>query len=124
MTCIYYLKITCTHRYDSRVKAMEVDEKPTETYGDIGGLDKQIEEVCSCYLYLPILSLSLFLQLVEAIVLPMTHKEKFENIGIQPPKGIMGVVVGVSYTTKYRRVIIRTSWNWKDSPGKSLCSSN
>ena len=26
-------------------------------------------------------------QLVEAIVLPMTHKEAFENIGIQPPKG-------------------------------------
>ena len=32
-------------RYDSRVKAMEVDEKPTETYNDVGGLDKQIEEV-------------------------------------------------------------------------------
>ena len=28
--------------YDSRVKAMEVDEKPTEDYSDIGGLDKQI----------------------------------------------------------------------------------
>jgi len=26
--------------YDSRVKAMEVDEKPTEEYTDIGGLDK------------------------------------------------------------------------------------
>ena len=32
-------------RYDSRVKAMEVDERPTEEYGDIGGLDKQIAEV-------------------------------------------------------------------------------
>ena len=31
--------------YDSRVKAMEVDERPTEQYSDIGGLDKQIEEV-------------------------------------------------------------------------------
>jgi len=29
--------------YDSRVKAMEVDERPTEKYSDIGGLDKQIE---------------------------------------------------------------------------------
>ena len=28
--------------YDSRVKSMEVDEKPTEEYTDIGGLDKQI----------------------------------------------------------------------------------
>ncbi len=29
--------------YDSRVKAMEVDEKPKEEYTDVGGLDKQIE---------------------------------------------------------------------------------
>merc|ERR1712025_1499739 len=57
--------------YDSRVKAMEVDMKPTEQYSDIGGLDKQIQE------------------LIEAIVLPMTHKERFENIGIQPPKGVL-----------------------------------
>jgi 26S proteasome regulatory subunit T5 len=57
--------------YDSRVKAMELDEKPTENYTDIGGLDKQIEE------------------LMEAIVLPMTHKERFDNIGIRPPKGLL-----------------------------------
>mmetsp|Transcript_13958 Transcript_13958/g.30842 ORF Transcript_13958/g.30842 Transcript_13958/m.30842 type:complete len:686 (+) Transcript_13958:78-2135(+) len=57
--------------YDSRVKAMEVDERPTDQYSDIGGLDKQIQE------------------LMEAIVLPMTHKERFENIGIIPPKGIL-----------------------------------
>lgn len=57
--------------YDSRVKAMELDERPTEQYSDIGGLDKQIEE------------------LVEAIVLPMTHAERFKNIGIQPPKGVL-----------------------------------
>lgn len=58
-------------RYDSRVKAMEVDEKPTEDYNDIGGLDKQIEE------------------LVEAVVLPMTHADRFKNIGIRPPKGVL-----------------------------------
>jgi len=57
--------------YDSRVKAMEVDEKPTESYSDIGGCDKQIQE------------------LIEAIVLPMTHKEKFDNIGIKAPKGLL-----------------------------------
>jgi len=57
--------------YDSRVQAMELDEKPTENYTDIGGLDKQIEE------------------LIEAIVLPMTHKERFDNIGIRPPKGLL-----------------------------------
>jgi len=57
--------------YDSRVMAMELDERPTEDYTDIGGLDKQIEE------------------LTEAIVLPMTHKERFINIGIRPPKGLL-----------------------------------
>lgn len=39
----YFLVRVC--RYDSRVKAMEVDERPTEQYSDIGGLDKQIQEV-------------------------------------------------------------------------------
>jgi len=57
--------------YDSRVKAMEIDERPSEEYSDIGGLDKQIEE------------------LVEAIVLPMTHKERFQKLGIRPPKGLL-----------------------------------
>ena len=63
--------------YDSRVKAMEVDARPTEEYSDIGGLDKQIQE------------------LVEAVVLPMTHKTQFENIGIHPPK----VGINESYVT-------------------------
>jgi len=31
----------------------------------------------------------LILQLIEAVVLPMTHKEKFENLGIHPPKGVL-----------------------------------
>lgn len=57
--------------YDQRVKAMEVDEKPTEDYSDIGGLDKQIQE------------------LIEAVVLPMTHAEKFTTIGIRAPKGVL-----------------------------------
>mmetsp|Transcript_13172 Transcript_13172/g.23394 ORF Transcript_13172/g.23394 Transcript_13172/m.23394 type:complete len:442 (+) Transcript_13172:70-1395(+) len=57
--------------YDSRIRAFEVDEKPTETYNDLGGLEKEIQE------------------LVEAIVLPMTHAEKFEAIGIQAPKGVL-----------------------------------
>ena len=72
--------------YDSRVKGFEVDERPTESYSDVGGLDKQIQEM------------------VEAIVLPMvskslsllkrkndfqTHKERFINLGIKPPKGCL-----------------------------------
>jgi 26S proteasome regulatory subunit T5 len=57
--------------FDSRVKAMEVDEKPTEQYSDVGGLDKQIQEM------------------IEAIVLPMTHRERFETLGVAPPKGVL-----------------------------------
>lgn len=37
--------------------------------------------------------MSLFLEqiqeLVEAIVLPMTHKERFEKLGVRPPKGVL-----------------------------------
>lgn len=44
-------------RYDSRVKAMELDERPTEQYSDIGGLDKQIEEVQYVCLVLVVLLL-------------------------------------------------------------------
>lgn len=57
--------------YDTKVKAMELEEKPQAEYTDIGGLDKQIEE------------------LREAIVLPITHKEKFQKIGLRPPKGVL-----------------------------------
>lgn len=39
------MQLMLFYRYDSRVKAMEVDERPTEQYSDIGGLDKQIQEV-------------------------------------------------------------------------------
>lgn len=67
----YLILDTLPPEYDSRVKAMEVDEKPTEEYNDIGGLDKQIQE------------------LVEAVVLPMTHKDRFEALGIKPPKGVL-----------------------------------
>ena len=28
-------------------------------------------------------------ELFEAVVLPMTHKERFDNIGIKPPKGAL-----------------------------------
>lgn len=67
----YLILDTLPSEFDSRVKAMEVDEKPTETYSDVGGLDKQIEE------------------LVEAIVLPMKRADKFKELGIRAPKGAL-----------------------------------
>lgn len=56
---------------DKNVAAMEIDEKPETTYGDIGGLDSQIVEV------------------KETVELPIKNPELFEEIGIDPPKGIL-----------------------------------
>ena len=67
----YLVLDTLPAEYDARVKAMEVDEKPTEDYSDVGGLDKQIQE------------------LVEAVVLPVTHRDAFKKLGIKPPKGVL-----------------------------------
>ena len=47
----YLILETLPAEYDSRVKAMEVDERPTEQYSDVGGLDKQIQEVHRLLLY-------------------------------------------------------------------------
>ena len=41
----YLILDTLPSEYDSRVKAMEVDEKPTEDYNDIGGLEKQVSSL-------------------------------------------------------------------------------
>ena len=49
----YLILETLPAEYDSRVKAMEVDERPTEQYSDVGGLDKQIQEVCLLFRFLP-----------------------------------------------------------------------
>lgn len=97
----YLILDTLPAEYDNRVKAMEVDEKPTEKYTDIGGLDKQIEEI------------------VEAIVWPMKEAERFKKIGIKAPKGMSThfyhIVLFSLKLTKllafYRCFDVRTSGN-------------
>ena len=56
---------------DPSVLGFEVIERPTVSYKDIGGLEKQIQE------------------LREAIELPLKHPELFDKIGIEPPKGVL-----------------------------------
>lgn len=102
----YLILDTLPSEYDSRVKAMEVDEKPTEDYNDIGGLEKQASFWLSVLFRRILPWLLLFVkfwylnsnyyyffpqiqELVEAIVLPMTHKERFQKLGIRPPKGVL-----------------------------------
>ncbi|WP_297500654.1 proteasome-activating nucleotidase [Thermococcus sp.] len=56
---------------DPSVLGFEVIGRPNVTYNDIGGLDRQIQE------------------LREAVELPLKHPELFERIGIDPPKGVL-----------------------------------
>jgi len=56
---------------DPSLNVMKVDKAPTETYADIGGLEKQIQEI------------------KESVELPLTHPELYEEVGINPPKGVI-----------------------------------
>lgn len=53
------------------VSMMKVEKAPLESYADIGGCEKQIQEI------------------KEAVELPLTHPELYEDIGIRPPKGVI-----------------------------------
>ncbi|MDL0129672.1 proteasome-activating nucleotidase [Halobacterium salinarum] len=56
---------------DARAQAMEVDESPSVTYADIGGLDDQLREVR------------------EAVEDPLVNPEKFDAVGVEPPSGVL-----------------------------------
>ncbi|VVC26060.1 P-loop containing nucleoside triphosphate hydrolase,ATPase, AAA-type, core,ATPase, AAA-type [Cinara cedri] len=56
---------------DPMVSVMKLIKAPLETYSDIGGLDNQIHEI------------------KEAVELPLTHPEYYEEMGIKPPKGVI-----------------------------------
>ncbi|OQV12466.1 26S protease regulatory subunit 6B [Hypsibius exemplaris] len=56
---------------DSSINMLRPDEKPDVGYADIGGLDQQKQEVR------------------EAVELPLTHFELYQQIGIDPPRGVL-----------------------------------
>ncbi|CAI7786631.1 unnamed protein product [Closterium sp. NIES-53] len=56
---------------DPMVSVMKVEKAPLESYADVGGLEQQIQEI------------------KEAVELPLTHPELYEDIGIKPPKGVI-----------------------------------
>lgn len=56
---------------DPMINVMKMDKSPTESYSDIGGLENQIQEI------------------KEAVELPLTHPELYEEMGIKPPKGVI-----------------------------------
>ncbi|MGY5871062.1 MAG: proteasome-activating nucleotidase [Candidatus Thorarchaeota archaeon] len=56
---------------DPIIRAMEIEEAPEVSYTDIGGLRQQLQEIR------------------ETVELPLLEPELFEQVGIEPPKGVL-----------------------------------
>ncbi|CEO96592.1 AAA+ ATPase domain-containing protein [Plasmodiophora brassicae] len=67
----YQIQIPLPPKIDASVTMMQVEEKPDVTYDDVGGCKEQIEK------------------LREVVELPLLKPERFIELGIDPPKGVM-----------------------------------
>jgi len=67
----YQIHIPLPPKIDPSVTMMQVEEKPDVTYSDVGGSKEQIDK------------------LREVVETPLLHPEKFVNLGIEPPKGVL-----------------------------------
>ncbi|KAI8921363.1 hypothetical protein PhCBS80983_g02417 [Powellomyces hirtus] len=67
----YQIQIPLPPRIDPSVTMMQVEEKPDITYADVGGCKEQIEK------------------LREVVEMPLLEPERFVNLGIDPPKGVL-----------------------------------
>ncbi len=56
---------------DPLVLGMEIEEAPDVSYGEVGGLENQIQEIR------------------ESVELPMLKPKLFKKVGIEPPKGVL-----------------------------------
>lgn len=67
----YSIQIPLPPKIDPTVSLMTVEDKPDVTYDDVGGAKESLEK------------------LREVVELPLLHPERFVNLGIDPPKGIL-----------------------------------
>eukprot|EP00043_Microstomoeca_roanoka_P006319 m.61911 g.61911 ORF g.61911 m.61911 type:complete len:435 (+) comp13366_c0_seq1:312-1616(+) len=67
----YQIHIPLPPKIDATVTMMQVEDKPDVTYADVGGCKEQLQK------------------LREVVELPLLHPERFVNLGIDPPKGIL-----------------------------------
>ena len=66
------IKLSCSmkpvNQYVTPHCDLQVEKAPLESYADVGGLEQQVIEI------------------KEAVELPLTHPELYQDIGIKPPK--------------------------------------
>merc|ERR1711977_462472 len=67
----YQIHIPLPPKIDPTVTMMQVEEKPDVTYSDVGGCKEQIQK------------------LREVVETPLLHPERFVDLGIDPPKGVL-----------------------------------
>merc|ERR1719427_566402 len=67
----YQIHIPLPPKIDPTITMMQVEEKPDVPYSDVGGCKEQIEK------------------LSEVVETPLLHPERFVNLGIEPPKGVL-----------------------------------
>lgn len=67
----YQIQIPLLPKIDPAVMMMTVEEKPDVTYEHLGSVKDQLE------------------RLREVVELPLLHPERFVNLGIDPPKGVL-----------------------------------
>lgn len=67
----YAIQLPLPPKIDPTVSLMEVEDKPDVTYDDVGGSKKALE------------------QLREVVEIPILYPERFEALGIDPPKGVL-----------------------------------
>lgn len=67
----YQIQIPLPPKIDPAVGMMTVEERPDITYADVGGCDEQLAK------------------LREVLELPLLQPEKFVQLGIDPPKGVL-----------------------------------
>lgn len=67
----YNVLLPLPRKIDASVTLMQVEEKPEVSYNDIGGCKEEIEKI------------------KEVVEEPLLNPEKFVNLGIDPPKGVL-----------------------------------
>lgn len=67
----YSIMMPLPRKIDASVTLMQVEERPDITYNDIGGCKEEIEKIR------------------EVVEMPLLNPEKFINLGIDPPKGVL-----------------------------------